>query len=415
MNHIRSTSAPVPFLDLATPHRELQPELMAVCRRALVEAAFIGGPMVEEFERAFARYCGTRYCVGVNSGTDALRFALVAAGVGSGDAVITVPNTFIATAEAISQTGATPVFVDIDEKTGNMDPGKLGEFLEQQCEFHQKTAKLVTLAQKLRVAAIVPVHLYGNPVDMDPVLELGRLYGLEVIEDACQAHGASYFSRNQQRWLKAGSMGRAAAFSFYPGKNLGACGDAGAVTTDDEFVAERIRMLRDHGQARKYEHSLIGYNGRLDAIQAGLLSVKLPRLDEWNRARREAAALYSRLFAASSAPVAVPTQLSNFQSVFHLYVIQAGDRAILQHDLEAAGVGTGIHYPVPVHLQAAYRDLGHKRGDYPCAEKAAERVLSLPMFPTLSESQQQRVVDAVCQSTQRAAVAAGAHDALRAA
>ena len=283
----------IPFLDLVTLHEELKDELLPVFSRALSTAGFIGGPMVEEFERDFAAYCTTQHCIGVGSGTDALRFALIAAGIGPGAIVVTVPNTFIATTEAISQSGARPVFVDIDERTYNMDPAKLAEYLETQCAIDAATGDLIDRKLGMPVKAIVPVHLYGQMADMDPILELAARYRLVVIEDACQAHGAEYFSRKDNCWKKAGSMGRAAAFSFYPGKNLGACGEAGAVTTNDAELAQKIRMLRDHGQARKYYHDVEGYNGRLDAIQAGILTVKLRHLPEWTERRQAAAATAS--------------------------------------------------------------------------------------------------------------------------
>jgi dTDP-4-amino-4,6-dideoxygalactose transaminase len=371
----------IPFLDLVTLHRELRDELSSVFLRALDSAGFIGGPLVEEFERDFAAYCTTRYSVGVGSGTDALRFALMAAGVGAGDIVLTVPNTFIATAEAISQAGARPAFLDIDERTYNMDPGKLAEYLETD--------------PGRAVRAIVPVHLYGQTADMDPILELAERYQLTVIEDACQAHGAEYFSRKEDRWRKAGSMGRAAAFSFYPGKNLGACGEAGAVTTDDAELAQKIRMLRDHGQARKYYHEVEGYNGRLDAIQAGMLSVKLKHLAEWNAGRREAAARYRRLFADAGVGELAAFEPEWTKAVYHLYVVRVPDREGLMRHLTEAGIGTGIHYPVPLHLQKAYERLGYRAGDFPVAERVAGEIVSLPMFPGLNDAQQNRVIQAI--------------------
>jgi len=385
---------PVPFLDLITPHVELEERLLAVVNRALATAGFIGGPMVEELENAFAAYCHTRHCIGVNSGTDALRFALLAAGIRAGDAVITVCNTFIATTEAISQAGAQPVFVDVDESTGNLDPGELQKFLENQCGIDAQ-GRLET-RNGLRIKAIVPVHLYGQPADMDPILELAERYRLTVIEDACQAHGAAYFSKRQGKWLKAGSMGRAGAFSFYPGKNLGACGDAGAVTTNDEDLARKVRMLRDHGQEQKYYHRIEGYNGRLDAIQAGFLKLKLAYLDEWNRQRRAIAKYYDGRFAAA-AGIAAIRELPSARGVYHLYVISVADRDRLRDGLASAGIGTGIHYPVPLHLQEAYRKLGYWRGDFPVAERLASSILSLPMFPHLRVEQQRRVADAVLE------------------
>src|SRR2546422_6671700 len=255
-----------PFLDLVTPHRELETELVSVFRNALKTAGFVGGPMVEDFERDFAQFCGVQYCVGVGSGTDALRFALIAAGVQAEDTVVTVPLTFIATTEAISQAGARPDFVDIDERTYTMDPEKLRSYLETECTPDLNTRHIVSKRTGSPVTAVIPVHLYGQMADMDPILELAARYDLIVIEDACQAHGAEYLSNKEDCWRKAGSMGRAAAFSFYPGKNLGACGEAGAVTTDDERLARRCQILRDHGQSRKYFHDIEGYNSRLDEI-----------------------------------------------------------------------------------------------------------------------------------------------------
>src|SRR5580693_3934604 len=298
MSMFNSASNNIPFLDLVTPHLELEQELTGVFRRALHTAGFIGGPMVEDFEEAFAAFCSTNFSIAVSSGTDALRFAIMACGVQVGDVVLTVPHTFIATTEAISQAGAVPEFVDIDEHTYNMSVEMLQQYLEEQCT-RDKTGKLISHRNGRPVTAIVPVHLYGQMADMDSILRLAELYGLTVIEDACQAHGAEYFSRTLNRWMKAGSMGRAAAFSFYPGKNLGACGEAGAVTTNDSGLAKTISMLRDHGQARKYYHDAEGYNGRLDAIQAGLLHVKLNHLARWNAQRQERATEYNRLFAAA--------------------------------------------------------------------------------------------------------------------
>ena len=274
----------------------MEQELTAIFHQVLHTAGFIGGPMVEEFEKAFAAFCGTSHAIAISSGTDALRFAIMACGVRPGDVVVTVPHTFIATTEAISQAGALPEFVDIDERTYNMDPEKLRQYLEEQCE-KDKSGKLISRRSGRPVTAVIPVHLYGQTVDMDPILELAARFRLLVIEDGCQAHGAQYFSRKQNRWMKAGSMGQAAAFSFYPGKNLGACGEAGAVTTNDAGLANKISMLRDHGQAQKYYHDIEGYNGRLDAIQAGLLHAKLAHLSKWNAERRERAAEYNRLFA----------------------------------------------------------------------------------------------------------------------
>lgn len=384
---------PIPFVDLVTPHRELEQELVAVFRTALGTAGFIGGPMVQEFEQEFAHYCGTDDCVGVSSGTDALRFALIASGVQPGDIVITVPNTFIATTEAITQAGGRPDFVDIDEYTYNMDPQKLAEYLEVKCSYDTSLHQMIHRRSGRVVRAIIPVHLYGQMADMDPILELAKKYDLFVIEDACQAHGAEYYSRKEDRWRRAGSMGKAAAFSFYPGKNLGACGEAGAVTTNDESIARKIRMLRDHGQAQKYYHDMEGYNGRLDAIQAGLLHVKLNHLAQWNEQRRERAAEYKRLFGAAGNTIKAPFEPSWSHAVYHLYVVRADDREGLMTFLKDKGIGTGIHYPIPLHLQKAYHLLGYTRDEFPVTERVSTEIVSLPMYPQLTQTQQLRLVE----------------------
>ena len=383
----------VPFLDLVTPHQELQQELLDVVKKAFSNAGFIGGPMVDEFEREFAKFCDAKFCVGVNSGTDALRFAFMAAGVQPGDIIVTVPHTFIATTEAISQAGATIAFVDIDEKTYTLDPIKLCEYVETKCEF--QNGKLIEKSSGKRVAGIVPVHLYGQTADMDPIMEIATKYGLFVIEDACQAHGAQYFSKKANAWLKAGSIGRAAAFSFYPGKNLGACGEAGAVTTNDEAMAQRMKMIRDHGQAKKYYHDIEGYNGRLDSIQAGWLSVKLRHLASWNESRRNLAHRYHELLADVKESVVVPVEAPWTKGVYHLYVLRVSDREALQAALAEAGIGTGIHYPIPLHLQKAYEHLGYKKGAFPVTERVASEIVSLPMFPQMTNAQQDLVAVAV--------------------
>src|SRR5713226_1363399 len=293
----------IPFLDLVTVHRELREELRSVFETALDTAGFIGGPMVQDFERDYAEYCETRFCIGMASGTDTVRLALVAAGVRPGDTVLTVLLTVFATTEAISQVGARFDFVDIDARTYTMDPEKLRVYLETACTPDPKTGRRVSKRTGSPVTTVVPVHLYGQMADMELILELAARYDLIVIEDACQAHGAEYLSKKEGRWRKAGSMSRAAAFSFYPGKNLGACGEAGAVTTDDEHVARGCSMLRDHGQSQKYIHDLEGYNGRLDAIQAGLLRVKLRHLAKWNEQRRDLARNYDELLGDTGGAV----------------------------------------------------------------------------------------------------------------
>jgi dTDP-4-amino-4,6-dideoxygalactose transaminase len=393
-----NTSGKIPFLDLVSPHLELEEELVSVFRNALKTAGFIGGQILEDFEREFAVFSAVKYCVGVANGTDALRFALIAAGVKPGDTVVTVPNTFIATTEAITQAGARPDFVDVDERTYTMDPEKLRSYLEIQCTRDLRTGRVVSKRTGTPVSAVIPIHLYGQMADMDPIIELAAQNDLLVIEDACQAHGAEYFSKKENRWRKAGSMGHAAAFSFYPGKNLGACGEAGALTTNDERLARRCQMLRDHGQSKKYFHDFEGYNGRLDTIQAGILRVKLRHLAKWNDQRRERAHGYNELFADAEGAVVLPHAPSWSRPVYHLYVIRVADRDSLQQDLAAAGIGTGIHYPIPLHLSKPYEALGFRLGDFPVAEEAASQVLSLPMFPDLTPNQQTRVVAAVVES-----------------
>jgi dTDP-4-amino-4,6-dideoxygalactose transaminase len=393
-----STPNSIPFLDLVTPHVELERELTEVFRKALRTAGFIGGPMVEEFEKAFATFCEASHAVAISSGTDALRFALMASGVKPGDVVVTVPHTFIATTEAISQAGALPEFVDIDEQTYNMDPAKLKEYLQKQCTVDD-AGRLISRRSGRPVTAVVPVHLYGQMADMDPILELAERYHLVVIEDACQAHGAEYFSRKHNRWMKAGSMGRAAAFSFYPGKNLGACGEAGAATTNDAGIAKTMKMLRDHGQATKYYHDVEGYNGRLDSIQAGLLHVKLAHLAKWNAQRRERAAEYKRLLKSADGTLVAPCEPSWSRAVYHLYVVRTTDREGMMEHLKKAGIGTGIHYPIPLHLQKAYAAMNYGKGAFPVAEKAAAEIVSLPMFPQLTAEQQARVVEEILNFT----------------
>ena len=384
----------VPFLDLVTPHVEMEEQLVSVFRNALQTAGFIGGKPVQEFEDAFAQFCEMEYCVGVGSGTDALRFALTASGVSAGDSVLTVANTFIATTEAITQAGAMPEFVDIDERTYNIDPEKLREYLELNCDRDPFSGRPTSRRTGRTITAIVPVHLYGQMADMDPILQLAASYNLLVIEDACQAHGAEYFSRREQCWKKAGSVGKAAAFSFYPGKNLGACGEAGAITTNYADVAEIARKLRDHGQAAKYYHDVEGYNGRLDAIQAGILHAKLSLLPEWNSKRHELAETYNQELGCIEG-IVVPFEPDWARAIYHLYVVRVPDRQEMQNSLKAAGIATGIHYPVPLHLQEAYRQLGYRNGDLPVTERVSAQIVSLPMYPQLTRNQQARVINAL--------------------
>ncbi len=382
----------VPFLDLITPHRELEVELVEAFREALRSAAFIGGPQVEAFEQEFAAYCGAKHCVGVGSGTDAVRFALMASGVGGGDAVITVSHTFIATVEAISQAGADVEFVDVDARTYCMSPDSLRDYLAR-CEIDPITGRPLGVRSGKPIKALLPVHIYGQVADVDSIIAIAEEYSLAVVEDACQAHGAEYRSADGG-WRRAGTFGNAAAFSFYPGKNLGACGEAGAVTTNDERVAKAIRVIRDHGQAKKYDHEVEGYNGRLDAIQAAFLRVKLRHLDVWNAQRRTAARQYSDRLSVLP-DVVVPFEPEFSKSVYHLYVVRSPNRNDLANHLRATGIVTGLHYPLPVHLQSCYCDLGYEVGCLPVTERLSTEVLSLPLFPGLMQSQQLRVIGAI--------------------
>ncbi|MDA8172470.1 MAG: DegT/DnrJ/EryC1/StrS family aminotransferase [Nitrospiraceae bacterium] len=384
----------VPFLDLSSIHRDLEDELVAAFRETMRTCRFIGGPMVEDFEKNFAGFCDTKHCIGVGSGTDALRFSLMASGVNPGDTVITVPNTFIATTEAISQAGAIVDFVDIDEQTYNMDPAKLAAYFETKCHIDNPTGRAVSARTGSQVAAVLPVHIYGQMADMDSIMDIADKYNAIVIEDACQAHGAEYFSAKTTRWRRAGSVGISAAFSFYPGKNLGACGEAGAVTTDNEEIARKIRMLRDHGQMKKYHHEMEGYNGRLDSVQAGILNIKLRRLSGWNEKRRRHAAYYRGLSGQTDGLV-LPYEPPWSKAVYHLYIVRAPDRNGLQEYLARHGIETGLHYPLPLHLQKAYSAMGYKAGDFNVAEKASAQVLSLLMYPAITSEQQDYVIGTV--------------------
>ncbi|MBI5584193.1 MAG: DegT/DnrJ/EryC1/StrS family aminotransferase [Deltaproteobacteria bacterium] len=361
----------VPFLDLKAQYEAIKPEIHQALQAVIDKTAFAGGPFVTEFEQAFAPFCGCRECVGVGSGTEALWIALRALGVGPGDAVATVPNTFIATAEAISFCGATPIFVDIAEDTCTMDPHLLEDCIQ---------SRLAAPKNGQRLKAILPVHLYGQTADMDPILELADRYELAVVEDGCQAHGAEYKGR------RAGSLGVAGAFSFYPGKNLGAYGEAGAVTTNNTTLAEQMRIFRDHGQPRRYYHDVVGWNGRMDGFQGAVLKTKLVHLERWNDARNEKAAWYRRQLADLD-EVVLPGVADYARHVYHLFAIRVRHRDRVLAALTEKGIGCGIHYPVPVHLQKAYAFLGHRPGDFPVAERIAAELLSLPIFPELTEEQ----------------------------
>ncbi len=361
---------PVPFLDLKAQYCTIKPEIDPAMQSVIDSCAFVLGPAVEKFERAFAAYCGVQHCVGVGSGTAALELILRALDIGPGDEVITVANTFFATAEAVSLVGATPILADCREEDALIDP----KDIERR------------ITKKTR--AIIPVHLYGQCADMDALNTIAAKHGIPLIEDACQAHGSTY------KGEKAGSLGMAAAFSFYPGKNLGAFGEGGGITTDDDNLAEKARILRDHGMPEKYKHSLVGYNERMDGIQGAVLDVKLKHLDRWNSARRKHASQYRKLLAGEPR-VKLFTEYSDREQNEHLFVIRVPNRDKVQQNLKAKGIATGIHYPIPIHLQKAYSDMGWKKGDFPISEKLADEILSLPMFAEMTEEQVEEVCTAV--------------------
>lgn len=359
----------IPFVDLRSQYQAIRAEVGEAITRVLESCELVLGSEVSAFEREFASYCGTEHGIGVNSGTSALHLALLAAGVGHGDEVITVPFTFVATVSAICYTGARPIFVDVEPRTLSLDPAALEAAVTE------------------RTKAILPVHLYGQPADMDPILAVARRHGLVVIEDAAQAHGAEHKGR------RVGGLGDLGCFSFYPGKNLGAYGEGGMVVTSSPAYARTIRMLRDWGAEKKYEHVLKGYNYRLEAIQGAVLRVKLRHLEAWTEARRSVAARYEE--ALKGSPIGLPWARPDVRHVYHLYAIRTPERARLQEQLLARGIQTGIHYPTPVHLLPAFADLGYRSGEFPQAERAAASVLSLPMYPELSASQVETVTRAV--------------------
>jgi dTDP-4-amino-4,6-dideoxygalactose transaminase len=357
----------VPFVDLKTQFKNLEAEIRPEIDWVLENTAFVLGNKVGNFEEKFAAYCGRKHCVAVNSGTSALHLALLASGIKAGDEVITVPNTFIATAEAISYCGAKPVFVDIDPVSFNMDVSKIESAITEKTKF------------------ILPVHLYGQAVDMGPVLEIASKHNLKVVEDACQSHGSEYKGKR----LPYSDIG---CFSFYPGKNLGAYGEGGAVVTDDEEVADKIRAFRDHGQTKKYYHDYVGFNARMSGFQGAVLGVKLNHLDSWIDGRRKAAELYGSLL---NGVVEIPAESSGNKHVFHLYVIRVKEREKFMEFMSSKGVGVGIHYPIPLHMQKAYSSLGYKMGDFPVSEEIANEIVSLPMYPEISEEQVSYVCDCV--------------------
>jgi dTDP-4-amino-4,6-dideoxygalactose transaminase len=364
----------IPLVDLKAQVATLRAELDAAMRGVVDETAFILGPAVEKFEKAFARYIGVKHCVCVNSGTAALQLALMAAGVGRGDEVLTSPASFFASAEAISLAGATPLFCDVEPDTLNLDPARIAAALTP------------------RTRAIVPVHLYGQAADMKPILELARARNLVVIEDACQAHGASYRLGSDER--RCGALGLAGAFSFYPGKNLGAFGEGGAVTTDDDALAQRVRLLRDHGSPEKYRHSVVGYNYRMEGLQGAVLGVKLPHLDRWNAARARLARRYGERLRGVG-DLQLPVERDHGRACWHLYAVRTAARDRVFTKFAAANIARAIHYPIPIHLQEAYAGLGHRAGAFPVTEEAAGKLLSLPLYPELTDAQQDQVIDAV--------------------
>jgi dTDP-4-amino-4,6-dideoxygalactose transaminase len=429
----------VPFLDLKVQYLSMKDEIHAAIQEVLDATAFAGGPFVARFEKEFASFCGCQEGIGVGSGTEALWLCLLALGIGPGDEVITVPNSFIATAEAISFSGASPAFVDVDPNTYTLDPNKLEEYLKfriPQSAFRNRRSQDSGLrsqdatssgrrsavsgqqsgvrsqkpatrnpkpetrnassirnpnsAIRNRPKAVIPVHLFGQPADMDPILEIAKKYNLAVIEDACQAHGALY------RGKKAGSLGDAGCFSFYPGKNLGAYGEAGAVVTNNPAMAAKMRMVRDHGQSKKYHHDLIGWNDRMDGIQGAILSAKLKHLSAWNEARRKNALLYTKLLK-NTGGIVVPEEAPYARHIYHLYAVRAQNRDKLMSALGEKGISCGIHYPIPIHLTDAYKFMGLGKGSFPAAEKCADEFLSLPMFPELAEEQ----IEYVCAEIKR--------------
>jgi len=359
---------PIPFVDLKAQYKSIKAEIDEAIKSTVENTEFIMGERVKKFEKEFAQYAMAKFGIAVSSGTTALHIALVCAGVGSGDEVITVPNTFIATAEAICHCGATPVFVDVDPLTSNMNPN------------------LIESAITPRTKAIIPVYLYGQCADMNPIMKIAEKYGLKVIEDCAQAHGAEY---NGQR---AGTIGDFGCFSFFPGKNLGAYGDAGLVTTNNESDAHKLHLLVNHGREKKYEHEMIGYNYRMDALQAAILSAKLPHLKEWTESRRRVAHRYNQLLKG----LPVQTPLEKYRHVYHLYVIQCDNREGLAKALKEEGIATGVHYPLPLNLQPCFKDLScWGPGRFPVTEKLASRIISLPIFPELTEEEQDKVVECI--------------------
>ncbi len=379
----------VPFVDLRAMHEEVRPAVEAAFKDILDRSSFIGGSYVETFEKNFAAYCGVKHVASCASGTDALKLALMAAGVHAGDAVCVPSHTFIATVEAISLLGAHPIFIEIDAETYHLSPVALEAYLQEMCR-RGPDGQWLDIKSGRPVTTVLPVHLYGLMADMQPLLELASRYHLQVVEDCAQAHGASYAIDGRK--MKAGSLGQAGAFSFYPAKNLGAMGEGGAVTTQDDEAARRMRMWRDHGSSQKYVHvSPDGWNGRLDALQCAILDVKLRKLDDWNARRRQVAGWYQDRLGGNES-IVLPKVPTGREHIYHLYVVRVPNRDRVIQELAGRGINCGLHYPIPLHLQEAYRDLGYARGDFPVTEQVADTILSLPMYPHLTDA----MVDFVC-------------------
>ncbi|MEO0225469.1 MAG: DegT/DnrJ/EryC1/StrS family aminotransferase [candidate division WOR-3 bacterium] len=370
----------VPFFDLKRQLKLIGPELKGAVEKVIESAAFSSGIFVAEFEERFARLIGCKHSVGLNSGTSALHTALLATGVGPGDEVITSPFTFIATVEAISYAGAYPCFVDIEEDYYTIDPAGLKEFILRKTVYDRNKKNLLNRLTRRPIRAIIPVHLYGQSADLDPIIATAREYNLRVIEDCAQSHLATYNGK------KTGTFGDVGCFSFYPSKNLGACGEAGAIVTDDPLLALKVRMMRDHGQRKKYLHEMIGFNYRMEGLQGAMLGVKLNYLKAWNERRQKIARLYNELLSDVDG-VVIPRVRVKSEHIYHLYVVKVKKREEAIKYLEQRGVGTAIHYPFPIHLTPAYNHLGYKAGDFPVSEASAREVLSLPMFPELKEEE----------------------------
>ena len=369
----------VPLVDLKIQYQNIREEINREIQQVLDSAMFIMGPKVKKFEESFAGLHAAKYCIGVSSGTDALHLALWGMGVTRGQSVIIPANTFFATAEAVMLCGATPIFIDCDSRSYNIDAEKINEFIEKHCRVDD-FGGLINLLTNQRLSCIIPVHLYGQSADMDPILDLARKYNLSVLEDACQAHLAEHRSK------KVGGIGNAGAFSFYPGKNLGAYGEGGAVLTNDPDLFEKMWLIHNHGSKEKYNHEVMGHNYRLEGIQAAVLNVKMKYISEWTEKRRLNAKLYNKLLE-EVAEIETPDEMEYAKHVYHLYVIRAKKRDDLRAFLKEKGIETGLHYPIPLHLQKAFKYLGHKEGDFPIAEKYAKEILSLPMYPELTEGQ----------------------------